>query len=172
MKRKEHTMSNLVVLTFDSAEEAEQVHQALKDGKKQGILDIDDAAVVEKDSSGKVHVKNQISHGTWTATGVGGMLGLLMGMIFFPLGGLVLGLAGGALVGRMMHLGVDGKFVKDVEAELQPGTSALFILTSNANPTATLAILRNYKGKVLQTTLDSELEESLKKSLSDDTPSH
>jgi uncharacterized membrane protein len=100
------------------------------------------------------------------------MLGLLMGMIFFPLGGLVLGLAGGALVGRMMHLGVDGKFVKDVEAELQPGTSALFILTSNANPTATLAILRNYKGKVLQTTLDSELEESLKKSLGDDTPSH
>ena len=28
----------------------------------------------------------------------------------------------------------------------------------------------NYKGKVLQTTLDSEMEESLKKSLGDDTP--
>jgi uncharacterized membrane protein len=91
-------------------------------------------------------------------------------MIFFPIGGLVLGLAGGALVGRLMHLGIDGKFVKDVEAEMKPGTSGLFILTSKENPTAELAILRNYKGKVLQTTLDSEMEESLKKSLGDDTP--
>ncbi len=98
------------------------------------------------------------------------MLGLLVGMIFFPIGGLVLGLAGGALVGRLMHLGIDGKFVKDVEAEMKPGTSALFILTSKENPTAELAILRNYKGKVLQTTLDSEMEESLKKSLGDETP--
>lgn len=163
-------MSNLIVLTFESAEEAEKVHEALKEGKKNGILDIDDAAVIEKDADGKVHVKNQISHGTWTATGVGGLLGLLVGMIFFPIGGLVLGLAGGALVGRLMHLGIDGKFVKDVEAELKPGTSALFILTSKENPTAELAILRNYKGKVLQTTLDSEMEESLKKSLSDETP--
>lgn len=163
-------MSNLIVLTFDSVEEAEQVHLALKDGKKNGVLNIDDAAVVEKDSNGKVHVKNQISHGTWTATGVGGLLGLLVGMIFMPLGGLVLGLAGGALVGRLMHLGVDGKFVKEVEAELKPGTSALFILTSQENPTAELAILRNFKGKVLQTTLDSEMEESLRKSLGDQTP--
>ena len=163
-------MSNLIVLTFESSEEAEKVHEALKEGKKSGILDIDDAAVIEKDSDGKVHVKNQISHGTWTATGVGGLLGLLVGMIFFPIGGLVLGLAGGALVGRLLHMGIDGKFVKDVEAELKPGTSALFILTSKENPTAELAILRNYKGKVLQTTLDTEMEESLKKSLSDETP--
>jgi uncharacterized membrane protein len=157
-------------LTFDSTEEAHRVHEALKEGKKNGILNIDDAAVVEKDSSGKVHVKNQISHGTWTATGVGGLLGLLVGMIFMPLGGLVLGLAGGALVGRLMHMGVDGKFVKDVEEELKPGTSALFILTSQENPTAELAILRNFEGKVLQTTLDSEMEESLRKSLGDHTP--
>jgi uncharacterized membrane protein len=163
-------MSNLIVLTFDNPEEAEKVHQALKDGKKQGILDIDDAAIVEKDQQGKVHVKNQISHGTWTATGVGGLLGLLIGTIFFPLGGLVLGLAGGALVGRMMHLGVDGKFVKDVEAELQPGGSALFILTSHENPTGVMAILREFHGKVLQTTLDSDVEESLKRSLGDSSP--
>jgi hypothetical protein len=38
------------------------------------------------------------------------------------------------------------------------------------NPTAELAILRNYKGKVLQTTLDSKMEESLKKSLGDEAP--
>ena len=54
-------------------EEAEKVHQALVHGKKAGLLQIDDAAVIVKDTDGKVHVKNQISRGTWSATGVGGM---------------------------------------------------------------------------------------------------
>jgi uncharacterized membrane protein len=60
--------------------------------------------------------------------------------------------------------------MSNLEEELKPGTSALFILTSRENPTAELAILRNFKGKVLQTTLDSEMEESLRKSLGDETP--
>jgi len=162
--------SSLIVLAFDSDAEAEKVHEALVKGKKEGVLQIDDAAIVVKDEQGKVHVKNQISRGTWTATGVGGMLGLLIGSIFFPLGGLVMGLAGGALVGRLMNLGVDGKFVKQVEEELKPGTSALFILTANANPTAELAILRQFQGKVIQTNLSTDAEESLRRSLGDDSP--
>ena len=162
--------NNLIVIVFEEVGAAEQVHEALVKGKKEGLLQIDDAAVVEKDQDGKVHVKNQVSRGTWMSTGVGGLLGLLLATVFFPIGGLVLGLAGGALVGRMLNTGVDGKFVKEVEAELKPGTSALFILISKSDPTAELAILRQYKGKVLQTTLSTEAEESLKKALGDDTP--
>jgi len=162
--------SSLIVMAFDTEDEAEKVREALVSGKKQGLLQIDDAAVVVKDASGKVHVKNQVSRGTWTATGVGGLLGLLIGTIFFPLGGLVMGLAGGALVGRMMNLGVDGKFVKQVEEEIQPGTSALFILAGNADPTGALAILRQFEGRVIQTNLSSEAEESLRRALGDDSP--
>ena len=162
--------SSLIVMAFDTEDEAEKVREALVSGKKQGLIQIDDAAVVVKDASGKVHVKNQVSRGTWTATGVGGLLGLLIGTIFFPLGGLVMGLAGGALVGRMMNLGVDGKFVKQVEEEIQPGTSALFILAGNADPTGALAILRQFEGRVIQTNLSSEAEESLRRALGDDSP--
>ena len=162
--------SSLIVLTFDNMGEAEEVHEALVKGKKEGILQIEDAAVIVKDEHGKVHVKNQVARGTWAATGVGGMLGLLIGSIFFPIGGLVMGLAGGALVGRMMNLGVDGKFVKQVEEEIQPGTSAIFVLIGNADPTAELAILRQFKGKVLQTNLSTEAEESLRKAVGDDSP--
>lgn len=162
--------SSLIVMAFDTEDEAEKVREALVSGKKQGLLQIDDAAVVVKDASGKVHVKNQVSRGTWTATGVGGLLGLLIGTIFFPLGGLVMGLAGGALVGRMMNLGVDGKFVKQVEEEIQPGTSALFILAGNADPTGALAILRQFEGRVIQTNLSSEAEANLRRALGDDSP--
>lgn len=160
-------MTHLMVLTFDSMGEAEEVHQALVQGKKQGILAIRDAAVVVKDQDGKVHVKNQVSTGAWTATGVGGLLGVLMGAIFFPVGGLILGLAGGALVGRFMNLGVDGKFVKQVQEEIKPGTSALFILSDTENIAGEMAILREHKGKVLQTNLPSEQEEALRDALGD-----
>ena len=159
---------SLIVLAFDTEDEATQVHEALVSAKKEGLLQIEDAAVVVKDADGKVHAKNQVSRGTWMSTGVGGALGLLIGSIFFPIGGLVLGLAGGALVGRMMDLGVDGKFVKEVEEEIKPGTSALFILAGNADPTGVLAVLRQFKGRVIQTNLSSEAEESLRKALGDD----
>ena len=162
--------SSLIVLAFETTDEAEKVREALVQGKKEGVLQLDDAAVVVKDEDGKIHVKNQVARGPCAATGVGGMLGLLIGTIFFPLGGLVMGLAGGALVGRLMNLGVDGKFVKQVEEEITPGTSALFVLVSNANPAAELAILRQFKGKVIQTNLSSEAEESLRSALGDDSP--
>jgi len=161
--------SSLIVLAFDTMDEAEQVHEALVKGKKEGMLTIEDAAVVVKDAEGKVHVKNQVSRSTWMATGVGGALGLLIGSIFFPIGGLVLGLAGGAVVGRLMDLGVDGEFVKDVGEQIKPGTSALFVLVNGENPAAELAILRQYKGHVLQTTLDSDAEQAIRDALEDDS---
>jgi uncharacterized membrane protein len=165
---KEFTMtSSLIVLAFDTMDEAEQVHEALVRGKKEGLVTIEDAAVVVKDAEGKVHVKNQVSRSTWATTGVGGALGLLIGGIIFPIGGLVLGLAGGAVVGRLMDMGVDGKFVKDVGEQIKPGTSALFVLLKGENPAAEVAILRPYKGHVLQTTLDSDAEQAIRDALED-----
>ena len=157
----------LVVLAFDDMETAEKVHQSLVSAKNQGLIQIDDAAVVVKDEEGKVKVDNQVARGTWIGTAVGGGLGLLIGAIFFPIGGLVLGLAGGALVAKAMDLGVDGKFVDEVSEKIQPGTSALFILAEDANTAAILAVLREYEGHVLQTTLDTEAEEAIKKALHD-----
>lgn len=162
--------NNLIVLAFDTMEDADKVHEALVEAKKQGRIQIDDAAVVVKDQEGKVHVKNQVSRGTWLSTGVGGALGLIIGGILFPIGGLVMGLAGGALMGRLLDMGVDGKFVKQVGEEIKPGTSALFILASQADPTSSLAILREFKGRVIQTTLSTEAEENIRKALGDDSP--
>jgi uncharacterized membrane protein len=162
--------TTLIVLTFDNMDEAEQVHAALVKGKKEGALTIDDAAVVVKDAEGKVQVKNQVSTGTWTAAGAGGLLGLLIGVIFLPIGGIILGLGGGALVAKLLDTGLDGKFVKQVGEEIKPGTSALFVLLNHENQAAEMAILRQFHGKVLQTNLSTEAEENLKRALKDDSP--
>lgn len=159
-------MSSLVVVSFDSPDEAQNVLDVLRGQTKYGNISFDDTAVVSKDMEGKVHVKNNVSHGTMTATGIGALLGLLLGSILFPIGGLLLGAGGGALVGKLMHLGVDGDFVKEVSQSLQPGTSALFVLVRDADPAVVRAALEGHHGTVIQTTLSEEAEESLQRALS------
>ena len=158
-------MAQLIVLSFKTEDEASSLREALKEGSKQGLISLDDAAVVTKDPDGKVHVKNEVSRGTKIGAGVGGLLGLLLGAIFFPVAGILVGVAGGALVGRIADLGVDGKFVKEVGEQIEPGSSALFVLVHDANPTAAMAIFREHKGTVLQTTLPSDIEDNLRKAM-------
>jgi uncharacterized membrane protein len=158
-------MSSLVVVSFESPDEAAAVLESLKAQTKYGNISFKDTAIVSKDAEGKVHVKNEVSQGTMTATGVGALLGLLLGGFLFPFAGILLGAGGGALVGRFMNLGVDGDFVKEVSESLQPGTSALFVLVQDANPDVVRAILQEHHGKVLQTTLSPEAEENLIKAL-------
>jgi uncharacterized membrane protein len=154
-------MSQLVVLTFDDTEQAGEALEALKKVRSSGHLKIDDAAVIVKDESGKVEIKNQLDTGTkWGAVG-GGLIGLMLASVFFPLAGLAIGAIGGALVGKSLNLGVDKKFVKDVTETLKPGSSALFVIGSGDNPDMVAAALRPFQGTIYQTTLPTEAVEEL-----------
>lgn len=160
-------MSDLVVITFDNAEEAGKVRDALRQAQKRGALSLDDSAVVIKDAEGKIHVKNEIDRGVKIGALGGGLLGLLLAGIFFPFAGLIVGALGGAAVGAMADLGISKKFVKQVGDELKPNTSALFIIVrQDSDPDMVLATLRPYKGKVYQTSLDTQAEENLRDVLS------
>jgi uncharacterized membrane protein len=158
-------MSNLLVLTFEDTEQAGQAFEALKKAQKGGYLKIDDAAVIVKQESGKVEIKNQLDTGVkWGAVG-GGVLGLLLASIFFPLAGLAVGAIGGALVGKAMGLGVDKKFIRDVTETLKPGSSALFVIGSGGNADVVARSLSPFKGTIYQTTLPTEAVEALQDAL-------
>jgi uncharacterized membrane protein len=159
-------MSNLVVITFSNAQEAGKVLDTLRSIEKKGLLSLDDSAVVVKDAEGKIQVKNQTDRGTKVGAVGGGVLGLLIGGIFFPFAGLIGGALAGAVVGKMVDLGVDQKFVDQVSADLTPDSSALFVLVRDANPNAALAALKPYKGQVYHTSLPMETEENLRDVLS------
>jgi uncharacterized membrane protein len=153
-------MSNLIVLTFNDTEQAGQVFEAIKKAQDTGRVKIDDAAVIVKDESGKVEVKNQTDSSVKAGAVGGGMLGLLIAGVFFPLAGIAIGAVGGALIGKSLGKGVDQKFVKDVTETLKPGSSALFVIGSG-NPAVVLAVLRPFQGTVYQTSLSSELVDEL-----------
>jgi uncharacterized membrane protein len=154
-------MSHLIVLTFDDTEQAGQAFEALKKAQSGGHLKIDDAAVIVKRESGKVEIKNQMDTGVkWGAVG-GGMLGLILASVFFPLAGLAVGALSGALIGKSLDMGVDKKFVKDVTETLKPGSSALFVIGSGDNQAVVVGALRPFQGTIYQTTLDTQAVEAL-----------
>ena len=159
-------MSNLVVITFDDAEEAGKVRDALRSAEGADYLSLDDSAIVVKDEKGKVHVKNELDRGVKIGAVGGGALGLLIGSIFFPLTGLLVGALAGGLLGSAAELGIPKKFVQEVSEDLTPGTSALFIIVRDANPNVALAALKPYKGIVRHTSLSPDAEQELRRVLS------
>jgi uncharacterized membrane protein len=159
-------MSSLVVLTFDNPDEAHEVRRQMRELEKEGLVKMEDAAVLMKDTNGKLHVVNEADKTVVTGAAIGGLLGLLL-FVLFPVAGIALGAAGGALVGGAMNAGVDKKFVKQVSEELQPNSSAIFMIINEANVTAALGALRNHTGKVYQTNLSPEVEEQLRAAVHD-----
>lgn len=158
-------MSNIIVIAFDDMEQAGQARESIHKMEREGYVSLDDAEVLVKDEEGKMHLKGQMDKGTkWGAVG-GGLLGLIIAGFLFPFAGLLVGALGGALVGKSFNLGVDKKFIKDVEETMKPGTSALFLLVHESNHDAALATLRQFHGTVLQTSLDPEDEQTLKDAL-------
>ena len=160
-------MSNLIVLTFDDADEAGQVREAIHRGQKENQISLDDSAVVVCDENGKIHVKNEVDRGVKIGALGGGALGLLIGGLFFPVAGILMGVLGGMGVGALADLGVQKDFVKEVSAKLTPNTSALFLIVRDANPAAVVAALKPYKGEGYHTSLDPEDEETVRRVLSD-----
>ena len=145
-------------------QQAGRALQSLRGLERQDLLRLNDTAVVVKESSGSVRVQNELSSATETGAVVGAVLGGLLAFAFPPLGA-VLGAAGGAAVGASLDQGVDPGFVREVQESLRPGSSALFVVAREANLDALVPALEPYRGTLRQTTLSTEVEESLRRAL-------
>ena len=161
-------MSQLLVITFGERETAGQAAERLKSINKAHAVSIQDMAVVEKDADDKVHVHHGVDTATAGGAIGGGVLGLLLGIVFFPIAGLLIGVAAGAFIGRSLHHNVDKKLIEDVTNDLTTNTSALFVI-GDGSTSAVVGALEPYKGKIYQTTVDSETEEQLQAALDKET---
>ncbi len=158
-------MSDLIAISFDSKEKAQQALDRAGALQKQHLLDLADAVIVTRDDNGKVRLQQSLN---LTAAGAasGGMWGTLVGLLFLnPLVGLAVGAASGALAGSLQDYGINDQFMKDMGNELQPGTSALFVLVRKSTPDRVLPELRELGGKVFTTSLSREQERRLTEAL-------
>ncbi len=157
-------MSSLIVVSFPEEQLAFELRAALAKMQKEYLIDMEDVVVVTKDDAGKVKLHQATNLTAMGAVG-GGFWGMLIGMIFLnPLLGAAVGAGAGALSGKFTDLGIDDNFMKDLAQQFKPGCSAIFILVKKVTADKVLEGLAQFKGKgkVIQTSLAKDEEQSLR----------
>ena len=92
----------------------------------------------------------------------GAFWGMLFGLIFFvPFFGLAIGAAMGALSGKMADYGINDEFIKKTREQVTEGTSALFLMTSDAVQDKVFAELKGMEFELIASNLTKEQEEQL-----------
>ena len=123
-------MATLTVWKFDSPTGAGEAARALQDLARDDLL-MRDAATVVWEADEKKPRTHQLTSTAGTGALGGAFWGLLFGMVFYvPLLGAAIGAATGALAGSLTDVGIDDMFINKVRDQVTPGTSALFVLTS------------------------------------------
>jgi uncharacterized membrane protein len=161
----DNTMPYTLVLKYHAPDTAAAVRATIHDLSKQGLVKLDDAAMVSRGEDGKLDVHNEIDRGVKWGALIGGGIGLLVAGIFAPLAGVAIGALAGAGIGATTDMGISKSYVKEVGEALEPGQSALFMIVREGNADAVLAGLRQHPGEVLQTSLPPGLDASLRASV-------
>jgi uncharacterized membrane protein len=156
-------MATVTVLKFPTAEGANNALGRVQDLQKQHLIKVHDAAIVSWPEGKKSPKTSQAVN--LVATGaLGGMFwGMLFGFIFFvPLFGMAVGAAFGALGGSFRDYGINDDFIKRVRSQVTEGTSALFLMTSEAVMDRVVDAMKDVKFEIIATNLSKEQEQNLR----------
>jgi uncharacterized membrane protein len=156
-------MQRLTVWRFDTPSGAEDAVKTLQSLTREELITVHDAAVVSWEADARKPKTRQL-HNLAGAGALGGAFwGLLFGLIFFvPLLGLVIGAAAGALSGSLGDVGIDDSFIKQTRDKVTPGTSALFLLSSDAVVDRVREAFEGQRAELLFTNLNDEQEKALR----------
>jgi uncharacterized membrane protein len=133
-------------MAYPDEETADRARSKLIDLQRQHLVTVEDAAIAVRRDDGKVKIK-QVADLTGSGAVWGALWGTLIGLIFLvPLLGTLVGAAAGALSGKLVDIGVDDQFIKDVGEQLTPGTAALFLLVLQATPDRVIEQMKEFSG--------------------------
>ena len=156
-------MATLTVWKFSTAGGAQAAVETLKDLQRQELIQVHDAATVSWVEGRKKPKTEQLRNMAGAGALGGAFWGMLFGLIFFvPLLGMAIGAGMGALTGSMTDVGIDDSFIKRMRDEIQPGTSALFLLTTGAVVDKVKAAFEGQDIVLVESNLSSEQEDRLR----------
>jgi uncharacterized membrane protein len=156
-------MATLTVWKFEDPEGANKAVDVLESLQKQAVITVHDAATVTWEPGRKKPKTRQLASLTGAGALGGAFWGLLFGLIFFvPLLGLAVGAAAGAISGSMADVGIDDEFIASVRDKVTPGTSALFVMTSDAVIDKVQEAFSNVDAELIYTNLSADEEARLR----------
>src|SRR5215207_8297220 len=160
---KELGMATLTVWKFESAGGAQSALAQLERMQKEELIQVNDAAYVTWPEGKKKPKTEQLRNMAGAGALGGAFWGMLFGLIFFvPLLGMAIGAGMGALTGSMTDVGIDDSFIKRMRDEIQPGTSALFLLTTGAVVDKVRAAFEGQEIVLVESNLSGEQEDRLR----------
>ena len=156
-------MNTLTVLKFSTPEGAQDMLNKVYEMQNQELITVIDAAMVTWPDGRKTPKTKQAVNLTGAGAMDGAFWGMFFGLLFFvPLFGIAVGASMGALTGRFADYGIDDNFIKRIRKEVEPGTSALFLMTTNAVVDRVIDELKDREFELVSTNLTIEQEDELR----------
>lgn len=156
-------MATLTVLKFPESGGADWMISKLEQLQKLEMIKIEDAANVSWPEGTKKPRTRHLNNLAGLGALDGAFWGLLFGLIFFvPILGMALGAAAGGLSGAFTDIGIDDDFIKQVREYVTEGTSALFLLSSDAVVDRVKEAVEGIDFELVTTNLPKEEEDKLR----------
>jgi uncharacterized membrane protein len=135
----------------------------IEDLSKRQLITLHDAAIVSWPEGKKKPKTKQLTSMSGVGALSGAFWGMLFGLIFFiPIFGMVVGAALGALTGSMADVGISDEFIRSVRSKVTEGTSALFLMTSDAVKDKVAEAARGMNFELIASNLSKEEEDKLR----------
>jgi uncharacterized membrane protein len=152
MSQDEFSPENVIVVSFAEDDKAYDAVTALKQLDSQSQVGVVGVAVVERDATGRVEVKNQVEDETLVGTTSGGLVGVIIGVIGGPLG-VLLGGATGVLVGSLFDIADSDdteSVLGEVSKTVQVGRTALLAEVVEQSPEVVDTAMARLSGTVVR----------------------
>jgi len=169
MSKQENANHEMIVVSFADENMADEVLDTIKKMEDKAVVDLKSGAVVVRDASGKVTIKEtsdfDAKQGAIGGAIAGSLLSLLGGSL---IKGAILGAAGGAAAGKMIDLGLDDDFLKEIGDNLESASSAVVALVDFDQVDQAMEELDQFAGgTILHHTLSDEVYEKLSEAVED-----
>jgi uncharacterized membrane protein len=166
--------AHLWAIGYDDMARADQVREEITQlgwgsGRAGKNLLLYDAAVVVRHPDGSFTLNREPFPGVTNVvacTSVGFLAGLVLAA---PLTGAMIGaLLGGAGTAAGSRAGISEDFIRDAQALMKPGSSALFVLDDEGNIDVILHTIRGLGGTILKSNVDLERAKLIQSTLAAD----
>jgi uncharacterized membrane protein len=156
-------MATMTVVKFPTPDGADSAITRLKDMQARGLIRIHDGAILRWNDGASKPRTEQLTSITGPLALSGAFWGMLFGLLFFvPLFGAAVGATVGALSGHFAKIGIDEKFINSVKEQIGPGSSALFLLSSDAVRDRVAEEVKGMEFEIISTNLSQEEEAKLR----------
>ena len=169
MPKQDNTNHEMIVVSFADENRADEVLDTNKKMEDKAVVDLKSGAVVVRDAYGKVTIKEtsdfDAKQGAIGGAIAGGLLSLLGGSL---IKGAILGAAGGAMAGKMIDLGLDDDFLKEIGDNLETASSAVVALVDFDQVNQAMEELDQFAGgTILHHTLSDDVYQKLSDAVED-----